>query len=132
VNLNKTKALIFNKQGTHLKENILYGVEKVECVNSYTYLGLDFDSSGSLNNALKKLYQKGLKALYKLYKLTEHNYDIQTTLYVFDHTIAHILLYGSEVWGLELVKLSKTGNNTDLYFESHLDSNVLPQLEIKL
>lgn len=131
INLNKTKTLIFNKKGTFTPEKFYYGNEIIECVNNYTYLGIDLDSSGSFNNAVKKLYAKGLKALYKLYKLTDNNYNIQTILYIFDHTIAPILLYGSEVWGIDFVKLGKEPNNSDLYFEKHLDNNILTQLEIK-
>jgi hypothetical protein len=80
---------------------------------------------------VKKLYEKGLKALFKLYKLTEQNYNIQTLIYVFDHTIAPILLYGSEVWGIDFAKLGKDKLNTDFYFEKHLDDSILTQLEMK-
>lgn len=130
VNLDKTKALIFNKKGSHLSENLFLGENAVECVSNYTYLGLEFDCSGALRNAVQKLYEKGLKAVFKLYKLTEHDYDIKTILYIFDHTIVPILIYGAETWGFEFAKIGKN-NNTDNYFEKHLDNNVLTQLEIK-
>ena len=93
-------------------------------------MGLDFDCSGSLKNTVKKLYEKGLKALYKLYNLTEHNYNMQTILFIFDHTVAPILLYGSEVWGLQFAKLGKK-HNSDFYMEKQLENNDLSHLEIK-
>ena len=130
LNLNKTKVLIFNKTGEHLTEQFNYGTEKIQCSQNYTYLGLDFDASGNLRNMVKKLYEKSLKALYKLYKLTEQNYNIKTLLHIFDHTIAPILLYGSELWGLEFAKLGKT-NTHSFNLEKHLEGNPLTTLELK-
>jgi hypothetical protein len=112
VNLNKTKALIFNKTGEYLNEHLTFGQDTVECVENYTYLGLDFNSSGSLENAVNKICEKGLKAVFKLYRLTDQNYNLTTMLHIFDHTITPILLYGAEVWGIELAKLKKKGKIT--------------------
>lgn len=131
VNLNKTKALIFNKPGEHIKVDLTYGNQTVECVNMYTYLGLELESSGLLVNAIKKLCEKGLKALYKLYRLTDLNYNIPTMLHIFDHTIVPILLYGAEVWGIDMAKQKKRGETNNEYFEQHLDGNNISLLELK-
>ena len=38
----------------------------LECVSRYKYLGIWFNNSGSFNFAQNELYQKALKALFKL------------------------------------------------------------------
>ena len=42
--------------------------------------------------------------MYKLNKLLDHNYNTEIALHIFDHTVNPILLYGSEVWGIELTR----------------------------
>ena len=69
--------------------------------------------------------------MFKLYKLTENDYKLATLLFIFDHTIVPILLYGSEAWGLELAKFNRKNKNDNFYFESHLDDSLLTSLEIK-
>lgn len=131
VNLNKTKVLIFNKSGEHINEDLYYGPEKIECTESYAYLGIEFHCSGSTQKAIQKLYEKGLKALFKLNKLIQQSFDIPTIIHIFDHTIAPILLYASEVWGIYLAKTKQNGVNNDYYLEKHLENNALTKLEIK-
>ena len=49
--------------------------------------------------ARKSLYDKGLKACFKLYKdLKTSSPPIKTILHVFDHTIKPLILYGCENW----------------------------------
>jgi hypothetical protein len=67
VNLTKTKILIFNKAGRHLKHNFTYNGKTVECVAKCKYLGITFCSSGSFSHVQNQLYQ-GLKAYFILYK----------------------------------------------------------------
>ena len=100
VNLSKTKVLIFNKAGRHLKYNFKYNGKIVECVTKCKYLGITFCSSGSFSYAQNELYQKGLKAYFKLCKeFISHCPSPKISLHVFDHTILPILLYGCEIWG---------------------------------
>jgi hypothetical protein len=99
VNLTKTKILIFNKAGRHLKHNFTYNGKTVECVAKCKYLGITFCSSGSFSHAQNELYQKGLKAYFKLCKHFISNGPPKVSLHVFDHTILPILLYGCEIWG---------------------------------
>ena len=100
VNISKTKVLIFNKAGRHLKENFILNKEPLECIASYKYLGIHFAASGSFTLAQDELYKKALKALFRLQKyFLSLNPNISTALHVFDHTIKPILLYGCEIWG---------------------------------
>jgi hypothetical protein len=69
-------------------------------VSRYKYLGIWFNNSGSFNFAQNELYQKALKALFKLKSdFLVHNPEVKTSIHVFDHTIKPILLYGCEIWG---------------------------------
>lgn len=100
INVKKTKALIFNKAGRHIKQNLLFNGNKIECVSEYKYLGIIFCASGSFSVAQRELYNKGLKAYYKLRRdFFSFGPSIKNSLHIFDHTIKPILMYGSEVWG---------------------------------
>ena len=66
VNLKKTKVLIFNKSGRHIKEPFYFNNEVIESVNKYKYLGVIFQSSGLFNYPKEELYNKSLKASYTL------------------------------------------------------------------
>jgi hypothetical protein len=58
-------------------------------------LGIWFNNSGSFNFAQNELYQKALKALFKLKSdFLVHNPEVKTSIHVVDHTIKPILLYG--------------------------------------
>jgi hypothetical protein len=53
INPNKSKVMIFNKSGKFIKHEFKAGPIPLECVNCYTYLGLDITPSGSFSNAKK-------------------------------------------------------------------------------
>jgi hypothetical protein len=55
INTSKTKIIIFNKAGRHLKLDFKFNDVKLECASNYRYLGLEFNSSGSLLIAQKQL-----------------------------------------------------------------------------
>ena len=121
----KTKVLIFNKKGKFLKDNFHYGIHKPECTNTYSYLGINFTASGSLKESISTLSEKGLKAMYKLNNILDKNYDINTVLHIFDHTVKPILLYASEVWGVELASsLPKEG----VQWIKILEKSPIPQI----
>ena len=57
-------------------------------------------ASGIFRDAKNTLYNKALKASFKLRKdLSGLNPSIHTQLHLFDHTVKPIVLYGSEIWG---------------------------------
>ena len=101
VNIKKTKVLIFNKSGRQIKEPFYYKNELVETVSKYKYLGIIFQASGIFTYAKEELFNKSLKASYKLNRcLSGTDTSIKTHLHLFDHMIKSIVLYGSEIWGL--------------------------------
>ena len=100
INSSKTKVLVFNKAGRHIKQKFTYSDSLIDCVQSYKYLGIHFTASGSFSFAQNELYKRALKAYYKLSKdfLSFHP-NVKLALHLFDHTVLPILLYGSEIWG---------------------------------
>jgi hypothetical protein len=62
----KKKKWVFNKAGKHLSHKFVLQNNDLECVSHYKYLGIWFNNSGSFNIAQNELYQKVLKALFKL------------------------------------------------------------------
>ena len=63
-------------------------------------MGFNFSSSGTFQETKSNLYNKSIKAAFKIYRDTKPaNPSIQTLLHLFDHTVKPILLYGSEIWG---------------------------------
>ena len=128
VNMDKTKVIIFNKKGTLLEEEFHFGTDLIECTNSYTYLGLQLNNSGCLKHAVDVLYNKCLKAMFKLNKLIDSTIDIKTILHIFDHTIKPIILYGSEIWGLLMIPPKHKNTAKDI--AKHMENNKLAQLEI--
>jgi hypothetical protein len=100
INLSKTKVMIFNKTGKHLKKTFLFRSKPLDCVNQYKYLGITLTPSGSFKEAKLDLYRKALKALFKLRAdYVSLGPRIRSSLHIFDHTIRAILLYGAEIWG---------------------------------
>ena len=96
--IKKTKILVFNTAGKHLSHKFVLQNNDLECVSRYKYLGIWFNNSGSFNFAQNELYQKALKALFKLKSdFLVHNPEGKTSIHVFDHTIKPILLYGCEI-----------------------------------
>ena len=130
VNTKKTKVLVFNKAGRKKDIKINLGNETLECVQNYTYLGINFSASGSFQKAKKDLYNKGLKALFKLKKTFTHEIPKpHTLLHIYNHTIRPILLYGSEIWGYIPYKKQK---NLENFFTKETDYLVLEKIHTKL
>ena len=93
VNILKTNVIIFNKCGRLIKEKFLYKDNNIECAKSYTYLGVTISISGNFAEAKDRLYNKGLKAYFKLKSSFGTSMPkIQTVLHIFDHTVKPILL----------------------------------------
>ena len=120
VNLSKTKCLIFEKGGSgNTHGQWMLGEVPVEMCNSYCYLGVVFDKSGSMVTAYKALRDKALGAMFSLIRnINKHRTVSPSLLFeLFDKLVAPIVLYNSEVWGTSFIPLS---TSTDI-----LDTKVL-------
>ena len=68
INIDKTKAMIFNKNGRHIRKSFLYGEKKIESTRQYKYLGFLITPSGEINSGLKDLKDRALKSFMKIKK----------------------------------------------------------------
>ena len=75
VNVDKTRVMIFNNCGKSLNNySFKYGVNKLNNVKSYTYLGMTLNPYGNFSLAREELKKVRLKALYKLRKEMGENF----------------------------------------------------------
>ena len=73
-----------------------------------------FTNTGNFGEARKILYEKGLKASFKLYRdLKSASPSIQSWLHIFDHTIKLIVSYDCENWGI--INLTQKRKNQSLF-----------------
>ena len=63
INVEKTKVLIFNKNGKLYKTPFLFQNTIINCVQSYRYIGIIFTTSGTFTPAKNDLYQRALKGI---------------------------------------------------------------------
>ena len=86
----------------HSKLETKYNNHTLENPKSYKcmYLGILFTCAGICSPANTDLYQKCLKAIFKLMKLiNNNNLNYQTAIHLFDRAAKKtILMYCSEVW----------------------------------
>ena len=96
--------MILNNCGKSLNNySFKYGVNKLNNVRSYKYLGMTLNPYGNVGLAREELKKVVLKALYKLRKEISDNFreNIMLRIKLFDALISPILLYVSEIWGVD-------------------------------
>ena len=115
VNLAKSKSMCLSKRkssqkGTEFKINNT----PLEFVKHYSYLGIVISSTGNFKEAEQAISLKASKALFKLKSLI-YNSDLKPSvcLKLFDQLIKPIACYGSELWGVDVIKTR--GGTTKLY-----------------
>ena len=62
----KTKVMIFNKRGRHMRRNFYFGKDKIETTRQYKYLGFLVTPSGEIATGLKDLKDRAQKALFAM------------------------------------------------------------------
>ena len=77
-----------------------FNSKDLELVDSFQYLGVNFQSNGLLKQAVKLLADKALKAHFTLLSKLQYFKDIpvRILLKLFDTLIMPILAYSSEIW----------------------------------
>ena len=102
VNVDKTKIVIFSRGKVRRMPTFTFGNTEVEVVSKYTYLGTVFNYNGRFIEAQDKQITQARKALYSLILQSSRlSLPIDLELDLFDKLVIPILLYGSELWGLE-------------------------------
>ena len=98
--------MIFRKRKTAQDPKFILHGQMLDIVDTYSYLGIIFKYNGTFFETRKKLVEQANKALYCIYKLVRNeSIPIDLQLKMFDSMIEPILLYGSEVWGYENLKV---------------------------
>ena len=102
LNIKKTKVMIFNKGGRHIRRNIYFGDNRIETTRQYKYLGFMITPSGEITTGLKDLKDRALRAFIKMkckQGIWFRKYPI-ISLKIFTALIEPILLYASDFWGI--------------------------------
>ena len=68
INVDKTKVMVFNKNGRHIRKSFPYGENKIDSTRQYKYLGFLITPSGEINSSLKDLKDRALRAFIKVKK----------------------------------------------------------------
>ena len=66
INMDKTKIMIFNKTGRHIRRKYFFGTQEIGTTREYKYLGFKVTPSGEINSGLVDLKDRALKAFMKL------------------------------------------------------------------
>jgi len=104
VNKDKTKIMVFRKGGFLAKhEKWFFDGKQLEVVNKYCYLGFVFTTKLSAKLGTQHLVLKGKKAVMYLNTLFGKCKDMFKEIFfrIFDAKVQSILLYSSEIWGLQ-------------------------------
>ena len=102
VNISKTKVMVFRKGGILPRDlKFYYNGKVLNIINTFSYLGVVFSTSGSFSDCQKTLSGQAQKAIFKLnrYLYTFTNITPKHRLELFDKLTSPILNYCSEVWG---------------------------------
>ena len=120
VNIDKTKAMCFNKKGELYYCGLTYKGELLEVVNEYSYLGFLTKSNGNVEPGIKNLQERATKAFFRIKNSLPGSlfqYPL-ISFHIFDKIIKPIALYASDFWGLhkENVGMTPIANRIHLRF----------------
>ena len=106
-NLDKTKVMIFNKNGRLIHKRFTLGGTEIKVTKEYKYLGFKVTPSGEINSGLNDLKDRALRAYMKMKNKLGPTFRKHPliTMKLFDTLIKPILLYASDFWGI--LKLPK-------------------------
>lgn len=115
INVDKSNVMMFSRK-KNSKPSVLFNCNgsHIKLTKSYTYLGFNISSNGKFQLLQKTLVGKASRALFSLYRIPGFkNLSICQQLQLYDSLIKPILLYGSEVWGLDplMKEIKLKGNN---------------------
>ena len=101
INTDKSKVMVFSKTGRLVKNKFRFvvGMDELEYVNQYKYLGVIFTSNAKFSVAEKTLSMKASRALFSI-KQSVFNKTIKPSfiLHIFDGLVKPIALYNSDIW----------------------------------
>ena len=100
VNASKTKIIIFSRGKIRNKPSFKIGIESIDVVDEYIYLGTTSCCNGSFKKAITKQISQAKDAMFSLIaKAQRLNLPIDIVVELYDQLVLPILLHGSEIWG---------------------------------
>ena len=106
VNSQKTKIVIFGIRHKHNNYSFSFNNSDLEIVSTFKYLGIIFNVNGNFSLAKQQQKTQAERAMFCLLnKCKKLKLPIDIQLELFDKIVVPILLYGSEIWGFENVKV---------------------------
>ena len=99
ISIKKSKTMIFNSQGRHLKNHFSIKGNTLETVTTFCYLGFELAASGAVKHAINTLNEKAKKALRPLIcAISRFNIPTKTAIKLFHTFVSPISLYSVEIW----------------------------------
>ena len=113
INPKKTKVMIFQRRAKRYDCNFYIGNERIDIVQSYTYLGTQISSTGNFTLSLEHLREKAVRALFSLKRHLDFS-SLKPSLAskIFDTMILPIFTYNS-LGSLYQIRLQVLGRFTD-------------------
>ena len=107
INSDKTKCMIFNKTGRHIRCTIKCEEMIINSVREYKYLGFLVTPSGEVTSGISDLKSRALYAFVELRKKLGDSFrnNINISIFLFDTLVKPILLYCSDFWSI--LKINK-------------------------
>ncbi len=101
INIDKSKAMIFNKTGKLLRRNFKYKNANIETVREYKYLGFIIVPSGSIVAGLNDLKSRGNRAIFQIKNRMGEYFRLkpEISIKLFNTLVKPILLYMADLWG---------------------------------
>ena len=133
VNINKSKTMIFNKNGRLIKDSFNINGKELEAVQRFCYLGFELKASGTINDAIDNLFDKSKKAMGPILNIiSKFQLPVKTSLKLFHTYITPIMLYNVEKWAiLSNKKLLNCSLDTFLIDSNETKANLLHRKFLK-
>ena len=107
INFDRTKIMIFGTRQDQ-RFNFNLGGHKIDICSGFKYLGVIFSRRRHFHQTKKHNVEQARMAMHVLFKrICNLDIPIDLQLYLFDHVILPIALYGCEIWALKIAKLLK-------------------------
>jgi Reverse transcriptase (RNA-dependent DNA polymerase)/Endonuclease-reverse transcriptase len=101
VNTSKTQCMVFHRGSISKKlPEFYYGTSKLQTVTTYTYLGINFTSSGLFTTAVSNLSKKANSSIATVWGILTNSKmkNWESRMKIFNSISMSVLLYSSSVW----------------------------------
>jgi len=98
-NIAKSNVMVVGKRNKVYSKQYYLGLDTLNVVKTYKYLGLDFEDNLRWNLTKQRLLSKAKGRLAMLSKALSEGLSFQAALNVWWSMVVPVLNYGSEIWG---------------------------------